>query len=597
MASELTRIAIVNPDKCKAKKCNLECKKSCPPNILGKLCIEVTKDSKMATISEVNCIGCSMCVKRCPFNAISIINLPTSLNKDTTHRYGSNSFKLHRLPTPRPGQVLGLVGANGTGKSTAVRILSGKEKPNLGMYRDPPDWKDIIANFRGNELQNYFTKLSQGVIKSSVKPQYVDAIPRSVKGTPRTVFDRINNNNKAKIIADFELDHVLDRDIENLSGGELQRFAIATVIMRDSDVYIFDEPSSYLDVRQRINMARNVRNIVRAETYVIVIEHDLAVLDYMSDFVCLLYGSPGAYGVVSAPFSVREGINIFLEGFLPTENLRFRDFSISFKITDAVDREDNKHHIFKYPNMKKTLGDFKLTVKEGEFNDSEIIVLLGENGCGKTSFIHMLANQLKPDDAIEVPDMKISYKPQKISPTFEGTVRQLFYDRISNAWLHPQFMSDVIKPLNIDNILDNKVKTLSGGELQRVAIIICLGKPADIYLIDEASSYLDSEQRLVVAKVIKRFILHARKTAFVVEHDFIMATYVADRVILYEGKPGIDCTANAPESLLNGMNKFLKSLDISFRKDPTNFRPRINKLNSQQDKEQKESGKYFYLDD
>lgn len=121
-----------------------------------------------------------------------------------------------------------------------------------------------------------------------------------------------------------------------------------------------------------------------------------------------------------------------------------------------------------------------------------------------------------------------------------------------------QFISDVIKPLNLDPIIDQEVKNLSGGELQRVALALCLGKPADVYLIDEPSAYLDSEQRIVASKIIKRFILHAKKTAFVVEHDFIMATYLADRVIVYEGEPGREATANSPQSLLTGMNAFLK---------------------------------------
>merc|ERR1719213_1377444 len=105
--------------------------------------------------------------------------------------------------------------------------------------------------------------------------------------------------------------------------------------------------------------------------------------------------------------------------------------------------------------------------------------------------------------------------------------------------MHPQFQTDVAKPMMIDPLMDFSVQNLSGGELQRVAITLALGKPADVYLIDEPSAYLDSEQRLHAAKVIKRFILHAKKTAFVVEHDFIMATYLADRVIVFEGTPSI----------------------------------------------------------
>lgn len=334
-------------------------------------------------------------------------------------------------------------------------------------------------------------------------------------------------------------------------------------------------------------------------TYVIVVEHDLALLDYLSDFVCCLYGTPGAYGVVTAPFSVREGINVFLAGFVPTENLRFRDEPLTFKVSENADEENpqsvGKFHRYQYPDMVKTLGDFKLTVEAGNFTDSEIIVLLGENGTGKTTFIRMLAGLIPADSKEQVPEMRVSYKPQKIAPKFEGNVRRLLHAKIRDSYQHPQFMADVMKPLNIEVLFDQEVKNLSGGELQRVAIALCLGTPADIYLVDEPSAYLDSEQRIFAGKVIKRFILHSKKTGFVVEHDFIMATYLADRVVVYEGTPARDCKANTPQSLLSGMNKFLASLEITFRRDSTNYRPRINKMDSIKDKEQKESGNYFFL--
>ncbi|KAI8616843.1 P-loop containing nucleoside triphosphate hydrolase protein, partial [Chytriomyces sp. MP71] len=247
--------------------------------------------------------------------------------------------------------------------------------------------------------------------------------------------------------------------------------------------------------------------------------------------------------------------------------------------------------------MTKDLGQFHLTVKEGGFTDSEIIVMLGENGTGKTTFIKMMAGLMPADDSSEQPlELNISYKPQKIAPKFPGTVRMLLLKKIKAAFMHQQFQTDVVKPLQMENILDNDVQTLSGGELQRVAIVLCLGQPADIYLIDEPSAYLDSEQRIIAAKVIKKFIMHSQKTAFVVEHDFIMATYLADRVIVYEGTPSLRAIANSPESLLSGMNKFLEMLEITFRRDPTNFRPRINKFDSVKDKEQKLSGNYFFMD-
>jgi len=595
---KLTRIAIVNTDRCKPKKCRQECKRSCPVVRQGKLCIEVVPTSKVAFISEHLCIGCGICVKKCPFEAVSIINLPSNLETQTTHRYNANSFKLHRLPTPRPGEVLGLVGTNGIGKSTALKILAGKLKPNLGRFNNPPDWQEILQYFRGSELQNYFTKVLEDDLKAIIKPQYVDQIPKAVKGNVTALLTKKDEtDSKAKYCTEFDLDYVMERNVDELSGGELQRFACAVVCVQNADVYMFDEPSSYLDVKQRLKAALAIRSLTQENKYIIVVEHDLSVLDYLSDFICCLYGTPGAYGVVTMPFTVREGINIFLDGFVPTENLRFREESLTFKVSESAEDEEIKRmRRYSYPDMEKTLKSFHLTVKKGDFTDSEIIVMLGENGTGKTTFIRMMAGILKPDTDESVPQLNVSYKPQKISPKSQGTVRMLLHAKIRDAYVHPQFITDVLKPLRIEDIFDQEVQNLSGGELQRVALTLCLGKPADVYLIDEPSAYLDSEQRLHAAKVIKRFILHAKKTGFIVEHDFIMATYLADRVIVFEGIPSVDTIANSPQSLLTGMNKFLESLEITFRRDPANFRPRINKLNSVKDAEQKKTGNFFFME-
>lgn len=592
------RIGVIDADKCKPKKCSFECKKVCPVVMIGKLCIEVNNNSTISKLNEDMCIGCGICVKKCPFHAINIINIPKNLEFQCVHRYGPNTFKLHKLPIPRLGQVLGLVGSNGIGKSTILQILAGRIIPNLGRYDDPPDWSEVINYFRGSELQNYFTKLVNDKLKTVTKLQYVDNITSIISGNVKQILEKVNEmKNMDELIRELDLTNVLDRNINDLSGGELQRLAIAVTCCKDSDVYMFDEPTSYLDVRQRLKAANVIRSLVNNNKYVIVVEHDLSMLDYLSDYICCLYGQPGVYGVVTMPMSTKEGINVFLDGFIPSENLRFRDISLDFKIAETgTELIQKKFNTYEYPQMDKTLDTFMLHMEKGQFSNSEIIVLLGENGTGKTTFIRLLAGLIKPNSGIDIPTFYFSYKPQKIKPKFSGSVRELLHSRIGGILFDPQFQTDVVKPLGIEYFIDQPVLSLSGGELQRTAIILCLGKPADIYLIDEPSAYLDSEQRITVAKVIKRFILHSRKTAFIVEHDFIMSTYVADKIILFNGIPSIKCQSSSPLSLVNGINIFLEELNITFRRDPSNFRPRVNKLNSVKDKEQKEQKQYFYVD-
>eukprot|EP00461_Guttulinopsis_vulgaris_P004658 UN04660 len=572
------------------------------------MCVEVKSYCILfATISESLCTGCNICVKKCPFDAIKIINLPKNLEQLTTHRYGPNSFKLHRLPTPRLGSVLGLVGTNGIGKTTALKILANKLKPNLGRFANPPDWKEIVQYFRGSELQGYLTKMLGDDIKAILKPQYVDAIPKQVSGSVRDLLKSKDQRNiYDETIKQCDLVHLQEKPIGKLSGGELQRFAIAVAYVQKANVYMFDEPSSYLDVKQRLAAATLIRTLTSDQSYIIVVEHDLSVLDYLSDTVCCLYGKASAYGVVTLPYSVREGINAFLSGYLPSENMRFRDFELTFRVAESFSDDSKRKGSVgtKYDDMKLTLSTehkgkvsrFELEIEKGDFLPSEILVLLGQNGTGKTTFIRLLAGLEKADDGAELPQLHVSYKPQKIAPSFPGTVRQLLSAKIPQSMVNAVFVSDVMKPMRVDDLMDQEVKTLSGGELQRVALVLSLGIPADVYLIDEPSAYLDSEQRVVAAKVIKRYVLHAHKTAFIVEHDFIMSTYLADRVIVYDGEPGKKAKAHSPEGLISGMNRFLKDLNISFRRDPTNYRPRINKLGSQKDQQQKSSGNYFFND-
>lgn len=617
--TSVTRLAIVDFELCRPLECASECRKACPVNKTGRECIRIENKS---IISEMLCIGCCACQKKCPFKAISIVNLPTSLNKDITHRYGTNGFKLHRLPVPKPGKVVGLVGTNGIGKSTALKILSGEMKPNLGRYENPPDWEAVLSYFRGSELHGYFTKILEGQLRIASKMQYIDRLPKMLKKrfccgasrgleglslsgaagsvedrlTVREVVERMDQRGRRRhYIEKMCLQNILDRDVEELSGGELQRVSLALTCMQEGNVYIFDEPSSYLDVRQRLSAAREIRELCGENNYAIVVEHDLAILDLMSDFGCVLYGQPGAYGVITTPYSIKSAINIFLDGHIPTENMRFRTSELKFGISERPHgAADGKRTQYSYGPVTKTYEGFKLSVEGGCYNDSEIIVFLGENGMGKSTLVGLIAGLIESDSGTRLSELSCSVKPQKILPKYKGTVRELFMSKIRSSFMDQPFVNDVLRPLNIGYTYDQPVQNLSGGELQRIAVAMCLGKSANIYLLDEPSAFLDSDQRIAISKVIKRFVHSNNKVAFVVEHDLIVGTYLADKVIVFQGEPGVSSTATPPMDLLSGMNVFLKNLDVTFRRDSNNLRPRVNKPGSAKDRAQKEASQYFF---
>jgi ATP-binding cassette subfamily E protein 1 len=547
-------------------------------------------------IVESLCTGCGICVKKCPFKAISIVNLPDELEKECSHRFGENTFKLYRLPTPSTGTVLGLLGQNGIGKTTTLKIFSGEIKLNLGNYKEPPSWDEIIRHYRGSTLQEYFQNMAEEKLKVSHKPQYVDKIPKVVSGNVGELLEKVNERKKLdKIAEQLELKQLWSRPLEVLSGGELQRVAVAAAICREADVYLFDEPSSYLDVKQRLEVAKAIRSLKSDEKSIIVAEHDLAILDYLSDQICIFYGEPGVYGVVSNVHGVRTGVNIYLQGYIPDENVRFRKEAVIFHEKPPTVSFGAGETLLKWGKMEKSYEGFKLVVHPGEIKRGDVIGILGPNGIGKTTFVKILAGVEEADNGVRFDELEVSYKPQYISAEYEGTVQELLMsvakENFSSSW----YRTEILQPLKINLLLDRNVMELSGGELQKVAIAACLSRKAELYLLDEPSAYLDVEERLNMARAIRRVVETHNVAAFVVEHDVVAQDFIADRLMIFTGEPGTSGTANSPTSLRDGMNMFLKDMEVTFRRDPATKRPRVNKEDSKLDKFQKQIGEYYYV--
>jgi ATP-binding cassette subfamily E protein 1 len=589
------RVAVLDSDLCHSDKCGLECIRDCPVNINGEQCI-VLGEEKLAVISESLCIGCGICVKVCPFDAITILNLGEELKQDKIHQYGINSFRLYRLPTPRKGQVVGLVGRNGVGKSTALQILSGQLVPNLGDYEKEPSWEKFLAYLSGREMKEHFKRIEQGEIRVSLKPQAVYRLPEVWKKDVKSLLEKLDETGTMdETVSQLGLGEALGKNVPDLSGGELQRVAVAVASMKDADIYLFDEPSSFNDIYQRLAVSRLVRSIAAKGKYVVLVEHDITFLDYASDYVQIIYGEPGVYGVVSSLYPSRTGINSLLEGMLPQENIRFRDRAVTFETVTSMESQQSEEVIASYTDVSKTYPGFKLSASGGTLTRGIVMGIIGANALGKTTFLRILAGEEKPDSGSISLGAKISYKPQYLKSDFSGTVQEFFTEKVGKGFDEPNLQANLAVPLRMEKLLARNVSELSGGELQKVAIVATFAQEADLYALDEPSAFVDVEDRFVIAKAIGRLVKAVGKSAMVIDHDIQLLDLVSDKMLVFTGTPGIEGTATPPMGKEDGMNVFLREVGLTYRRDINSGRPRVNKPDSKVDREQKERGQYYYV--
>ena len=584
------RIAVLFEDRCKPNSPAFEYLQKYAGSC-GAECIQVDENDKCKILEDA-CPPCLMRAKNCPGDAVKIINLPEELETDMIHRYSLNGFRLFRLPTPSKDSIIGILGPNGMGKSTAFNILNGSIIPNLGEFESNEcAWEDVIETLPRGELRDFLEDLNESTVKVALKPQYVDHIPKAFKGNVGKLLSSVNERGLYdEMIEKFGLSHLLERNLDQLSGGELQRVAICATLLKQADVYFFDEPSSYLDIYERMRIVRIIQELSESAR-VIVIEHDLAVLDVIADLTHIVYGKKGAFGIFTPARTTRKAINAYIEGYLPEQNVRIRDKPIKFLKHPPRTGWDGMG-LVEWPKLSKKLGSFNLESNAGELLSGQVLGVVGANATGKTTFVKMLAGKLKPDEGNIENEIAVSYKPQYIEIQ-EGVIVEDLLKSVEGYDEHT-FSTELNRPLNLEPLLERELQTLSGGELQRVAVAECLLKEADLYLLDEPSAYLDANQRMVTAKTIRKFMENRGKSALIVDHDIYFIDYISDGILCFGGEPGTRGVVEGPYKMREGMNIFLERVNVTFRRDKNTHRPRVNKPGSRLDREQKSKKEYYY---
>ncbi len=569
-------VIVIKENECEAPNaCNYICYEVCPQVRKGFKETVYKRQNGKAAINENLCIACGICVKRCPFDAIRVINLPDEMGKKLVFQYGLNSFRTYNIASPIKNKVVALIGRNGIGKTTNIKLISGELKPNFGNINVELKDSEIIQKFRGQEVQNYLTELYNKKLIIRKKPQEF-----SLKGKVKDIVKR----NRFSILSE----NLMNRDdAENLSGGEMQLVKIAETLDEDADIYILDEPMNFLDISQRLKVAKIIKEKLKDKTMIIA-EHDLLIIDYLADFVQILYGSDSNYGIISHLLTTRTGINNYIDGYLPNENVRFRNYKIVIKPGNPPEQYDS---YISWPEFNVKLGNFILHAKQSSIPNGEIIGAIGENGIGKTTFIKSLAGIIETDVGKLDFGIRVSYKPQMIERA-DKTVNDAL-SSIKSGFNEDQNWRDIVDKLEVNKLLNKNIKNLSGGELQKIAILSTIMRDAELYMLDEPSANLDIEDRLIITDILNSFIKTNKKAAIIVDHDLTFLDSITSRIILFQGTPGKN---GFVEGLLNkrdALNRMLKNSDITIRRDSETGRPRINTPGSRLDLEQKSEGEFF----
>ncbi|MFH0971496.1 MAG: ATP-binding cassette domain-containing protein [Candidatus Micrarchaeota archaeon] len=568
----MTRIAIVDRNLCNPVKCNLECMKNCPANRLRKECTFLVDkktaerhiDFKYEYSKEIrsNCVayieptlsqGCNICAKSCPFHAINVVNLPEAKAEEMVFTYGKNSFSLYKLAIPRTG-IIAIVGENGCGKSTNLKLIAGRLAPQ---------------NFPSKEIKEYF----EGLVENGLvyKPQEI-----SGEGERRKVRDLLEKLGEGEKLAElkkiFDLGGIYGRDLDQLSGGELQKVVVVAALLKDKSTYFLDEPFSFLDYVYRIRLINYLLKNFTGKK-VLMIDHDISLLSYLCKQSYLMFGEAGAYGIVSQVYATDRAINMLMEGYIGPENMRFREEGIAYKHYFG---EQHKSKLFEIGGMELKRGDFKLTSKQPiQIYEGEIVGIAGKNGIGKSTFCR---------DAFEKDGAHLAFKEQILKR--ENGLAGKYFER------RDLFSENYLKSMKMHKLEFYNIEKLSGGELQKLEIFKALNQEKLAYILDEPTNMLDVSARILLSKMLRERV-GSEKAVLVVDHDLEFLYNTVDRLIVMDGESGKHGEVAGIFGKDEGIRMLMEEFDLSYRRDPETKRLKLNKKGSKKDVELKEKKRFI----
>ncbi len=568
----MTRIAIVDRNLCNPVKCNLECMRNCPANRLRKECTflvnrktaeryidfkyEYTKEVRSNSVAFIEpslSQGCSICAKSCPFHAISVVNLPEAKEEEMVFSYGKNAFSLYGLAIPRTG-ITAIVGENGCGKSTNLKLIAGKL---------------AAQKFPSKEIKEYFEKLEENELV--YKPQEI-----SGEGESRKVgelLEKVDEKGALKEIAElFDLGGIFGRELHQLSGGELQKVVVAAALLKERGTYFLDEPFSFLDYAYRIRLINYlIANF--AGKKVLMVDHDISLLSYLCKQSHLMFGEAGAYGIVSQVYSTDRAINMFMEGFIGPENMRFREGGISYKHYAG---EQHKAELFEIARIEVKRGDFTLISKLPlQLYGGEIVGIAGKNGIGKSTLCRRI---------LEGNMDRVAFKEQILRR--ENAPAGKYFEK------RDLFSENFLKGMKMQKLEFYNIGRLSGGELQKLEIFKALNQEKGIYILDEPTNMLDVSARILLSKLLRERA-GSEKAVLVVDHDLEFLYNTVDRLIVMEGESGKHGEVAGIFGKDEGIRMLMHEFDLSYRRDGETKRLKLNKKGSKKDVELKENRRFI----